>query len=220
MSANSRFTARFTAITVFAATLLAVLVAGCGSSPAGPPSATAYHWTGAQLVQPLAKPEFTLTDQQGNPFDFRRDTAGKVTLLYFGYTHCPDICPENMSLLAFALKRLPSGVRSRIAVVFVTTDPARDTAAALASWLGNFNAGFIGLTGDKAQVDLAQAQARVSLASPEPATPGSNYAVDHAAQIICYTPDNQAHVVFFQGMTNAGVAHDLERLVTSGWTGA
>jgi protein SCO1/2 len=168
----------------------------------------------------LVKPEFTLTDQNGSTFDFQRDSDGKVTLLYFGYTHCPDICPENMALLAFALKQMPAGVRSHIAVVFVTTDPARDTPAVLASWLSNFHEGFTGLTGDKAQVDLAQAQARVSLASAELAAPGSNYYVDHAAQIIAYTPDNLAHILFFQGMPSAGVARDLERLVNTGWTGA
>jgi protein SCO1 len=199
--------------------LTAVAIAACGATSSGGATPASYHWTGAELVQPLAKPEFTLTDQTGSPFDFKRDTAGKVTLLYFGYTHCPDICPENMSMLAFALRRLPSNMRSKIAVVFVTTDPPRDTPPVLAGWLGNFNAGFIGLTGSKAEVDLAQAEARVSLASPEPATPGSNYYVDHAAQIICYTPDNLAHVTFFQGMPTSGVANDLQRLVTQGWTG-
>ncbi len=190
---------------------------GCGAASASTP--TAYHWTGAEVVHPLAKPAFTLIDQNGKPFDLQRDTAGRVTLLYFGYTHCPDICPENMSMLAFAMKQLPASVRSKIAVVFVTTDPARDTPAVLASWLGNFNEGFIGLTGTKAEVDLAQAEARVSLASPEPATRGGTYYVDHAAQIICYTPDNVAHVMFFQGMPASGVASDLQRLVTQGWTG-
>lgn len=200
------------------ATLVAGLLAGCSAAAAGPSSPSAYHWTGAEVVHPLAKPEFTLTDQKGEPFDLKRDTAGKVTLLYFGYTHCPDICPANMSMLALAIKQLPASVRSRIAVVFVTTDPNRDTPAVLASWLGNFGAGFVGLTGTKAEVDVAQAEARVSLASPEPAAPGANYYVDHAAQIICYTPDNVAHIMFFQGMATSGVASDLQRLVTEGWT--
>ena len=202
------------------AALVTAMLAGCGAAAAGVSTPSPYHWTGAEVVHPLAKPEFALTDQNGNPFDFRKNTAGSVTLLYFGYTHCPDICPENMSMLAFAMKQLPTSVRSRIAVVFVTTDPARDTPAVLASWLGNFNAGFIGLTGTKAEVEIAQAEARVSLASPEPAAPGASYYVDHAAQIICYTPDDVAHIMFFQGMPTSGVASDLQRLVTNGWTGA
>ncbi|MGH7722194.1 MAG: SCO family protein [Candidatus Dormibacteria bacterium] len=196
----------------------ALLLAACGGDSPAPPSPTPYRWTGAQLVHPLAKPEFNLTDQRGQPFDFQRDSAGHVTLLYFGYTHCPDICPENMSMLAFALKDMPAADRARVQVVFVTTDPARDTPAVLASWLSNYNEGFIGLTGSKTAIDVAQIQARVSLASPEPASPGSTYYVDHAAQIIAYTPDNLAHIAFFQGMSSAKVAHDLERLVTHGWT--
>ena len=200
--------------------LAAVVLAGCGLGAAGPQPTTGYHWTGAEVVHPLVKPEFTLTDQSGKPFDFQRDTAGRVTLLYFGYTHCPDICPENMSMLAFAMKQLPAAVRSHLAIVFVTTDPARDTPPVLAAWLGTFNEGFIGLTGTKAEIDLAQAEARVSMASPEPAAPGSTYYVDHAAQIIAYTPDDLAHVMFFQGMPTSGVANDLQRLVTSGWNGS
>lgn len=197
--------------------LAAVLfLAACGGTAATVPSPTPYQWTGAELVHPLPKPEFTLTDQRGQPFDFQRDTAGKVTLLYFGYTHCPDICPEDMAMLAFALKQMSSAARKSVDVVFVTTDPARDTPAVLAAWLGNFNEGFIGLTGDKADVDLAQTEARVSVASAEPATPGSNYGVDHAAQIIAYTPDNLAHLAFFQGMSSAAVARDLDRLVAQG----
>ncbi len=84
-------------------------------------------------------------------------------------------------------------------------DPASDTAPLLAAFLSDFNAGFIGLAGTKAEVDFAQAQAqaRVSLASPEPVSPGSNYLVDHAAQIIADTPDGLAHFAFFQGMPSA-----------------
>ena len=204
---------------LLAVALLGSLAACGGTAPSPQPSAP-YHWTGATLVHALPKPDFTMTDQHGQQFDFLHGTQGRVTLLYFGYTHCPDICPEDMAMLAFALRQLPADVRSRVAVVFVTTDPARDTPPVLASWLGDFNAGFIGLTGTKAQLDTAQAEARVSFASAEPATPGAAYYVDHAAEILCYTTDDQAHIAFLQGMPAAGVAGDLRRLVTDGWTGA
>lgn len=195
-------------------------LAGCDLiGAAAQPTAAGYRWTGAPLNPPLTKPAFTLTDDHDGTFDFQTATADKVTLLYFGYTHCPNLCPENMAMLAYALKDVPVAVRQRIAVVFVTTDPARDTPSVLAAWLGTFNAGFIGLTGTKAQVDVAQAFARVSLASPVPAATGAGYLVDHAAQIIAYTPDNIAHVEFFEGMPASGVARDLDRLVTHGWTG-
>ncbi len=197
-----------------------VLLTGCnviGSTPEPTPAGN--QWTGAPLNPPLTKPSFTLTDDHSVPFDFQADTAGKVTLLYFGYTHCPNLCPENMAMVAFALKDLPAAIRARIAVVFVTTDPTRDTPSVLATWLDKFNATFIGLTGTVAQVNIAQATARVALASPVPAATGSGYLVDHAAQIIVYTPDDVGHLEFFEGMPASGVARDLDRLVTHGWTG-
>lgn len=195
-------------------------LAGCNlTGAAAQPTSAGYQWTGAPLNPPLTKPAFTLTDDHGGTFDFQAATAGKVTLLYFGYTHCPNLCPENMAMLAFAIKDLPAAVRDKVVVVFVTTDPTRDTPSVLATWLGKFNTGFVGLTGTKAQVDVAQAFARVSLASPVPAATGAGYLVDHAAQIIVYTPDNIAHLEFFEGMPASRVARDLDRLITHGWTG-
>ncbi len=202
------------------ALVFAAGLAGCGAAAAAPSPPTGYQWTGAVLVHPLTKPSFVLTDQQGQPFDFRAGTAGKVTLLYFGYTHCPDICPENMAAIAFALKDVPADVNSRIAVVFVTTDPARDTPPVLGAWLAHYNAGFIGLTGTRAQINAAQIEAAVDLASPGPTEAGGGYGVDHAAQVIAYSADNLAHVAFFQGMPASSMARDLDRLVTQPWTGA
>lgn len=200
-----------------AALVLAVLLlAACGGT-APSPSAQGYKWTGATLVHPLSKPEFTLTDQRGQPYDFKQQTAGKVTLLYFGYTHCPDVCPEDMTMLAIALKQMPVAARNDVVVLFVTTDPARDTPQVLGPYLSQFNPAFVGLTGTKAEVDLAQSDSKVSLASPEPAT-GATYYVDHAAQIIAYTPDNLAHIAFFQGMSSGSVARDLTRLATQGFS--
>lgn len=196
--------------------LLALMLAACGGTAAA--TSSGFHWTGGELVHPLAKPEFTLTDQRGQPYDFHQQTAGKVALVYFGYTHCPDICPENLTMLAIALKQVPQPARDKILVLFITTDPNRDTPAVLGPYVEQFNPAFIGLTGTKAQVDLAQLDAKVTLASPEPAAPGAPYVVDHAAQIIAYTPDNQAHIVFFQGMASSGVASDLTRLATRGWS--
>ena len=195
---------------------LALMLAACGGTAAA--DSGGYHWTGGELVHPLAKPEFTLTDQQGKAYDFDQQTAGKVAVVYFGYTHCPDVCPEDMTLLALALKQVPASVRDKIVVLFITTDPDRDTPAVLGTYLAQYNPSFVGLTGTKAQVDLAQLQAKVTLASPEPTAPGAPYYVDHAAQMIAYTPDNQAHLTFFQGMPSSGVGNDLARLATKGWS--
>lgn len=121
-------------------------------------------------------------------------------------------------MLAIALKQMPESARNDVVVLFVTTDPDRDTPAVLGTYLSQYNPAFVGLTGTKAEVDLAQSAAQVTLASPEPASPGSTYYVDHAAQIIAYTPDNKAHIAFFQGMNSTSVAHDLTRLATQGYS--
>ncbi|MHB8488669.1 MAG: SCO family protein [Candidatus Dormibacteria bacterium] len=196
-------------------------LAGCALiGSAAQPTPGGYQWTGAPLNPPLSKPSFTLTDDHNIPYNFRAETEGEVTLLYFGYTHCPNLCPENMAMLAFALKDLPAIIRAKVVVVFVTTDPNRDTPSVLATWLDKFNPTFIGLTGSVTQVDVAQVFAHVPVASPVPDATGAGYLVDHPAQIIVYTPDNVAHLEFFEGMLASGVAHDLDHLVTQGWTNA
>jgi protein SCO1/2 len=92
----------------------------------------------------LPKPNFTLTDTNGNPYDLDGQTQGYLTALYFGYTNCPDVCPTHMANIAAALRQLPASVTSHIKVLFVTTDPARDTPAVLRAWLNNFDPTFIG----------------------------------------------------------------------------
>ena len=109
-------------------------------------------WLGVPLDPPTAKPGITLTDTGGRSYDLLTRTAGKITLLYFGYTHCPDVCPLLMSNIAAALKQLPGKDAAQIAVVFVTVDPARDTAPVLRAWLDTMDPGFVGLTGSIEQI--------------------------------------------------------------------
>src|SRR5450631_1358067 len=106
-------------------------------------------YRGGLVTPPLPKPGFVLTDTSGAAFDFRKSTEGYVTLLFFGYTYCPDQCPMHMANLSVALKRLPAGTADQIKLVFVTTDPARDSPAVLRRWLELFDRHFIGLTGSE-----------------------------------------------------------------------
>jgi protein SCO1/2 len=165
----------------------------------------------------LAKPDFTLTDTSGQPFNLRASTADYLTLLYFGYTHCPDVCPTHMANIAAALHQLPATVTSRIKVVFVTTDPARDSGPVVRDWLNHFDPSFVGLTGTAAQVQTAEAASGM-----QPSTVqfqgGGNYAVDHAAQVEAFTTDNMSHVVYPGGYQQADWVNDLPRLV-NGWKG-
>ena len=120
---------------MFASILAAALLSCRSSTPpkpaaAAPPDTTS-QVQGLALSPPQEKPSFTLTDTQGKPFDFRKETDGYVTLLFFGYTHCPDVCPVHMSNIAQALKNMPAPDASRVKVVFVTNDPDRDDATRL-----------------------------------------------------------------------------------------
>src|SRR3984957_3943510 len=86
-------------------------------------------YRGGLVAPPLAKPRFVLRDPSGAPFDFWNRTQGSVTLLFFGYTYCPDQCPMHMANLGAALKNIPAGIADQVTLVFVSTDPARDTPA-------------------------------------------------------------------------------------------
>jgi protein SCO1/2 len=199
---------------VLAAGAVAVLVGSGGDGD----TADDGGWHGV-LQDPTPRPEFTLTDTEGRPFDFAAETQGRLTLLFFGYTHCPDICPGHMSILTGALE-MPGVPQPQ--VVFVTTDPARDTPERLRDWLDNFDDDYIGLTGTVEEVAAAEAAAFVGGSSrlddegrpvavePDPA---SDYQVGHAAQILAYTPDDQAHVVYPFGVRRQDWAADLPRLL-------
>jgi protein SCO1 len=196
--------------------ILAVgLLSGCATSRATRSdqgaSTRAGGWSGAIPSSPMRKPDITLTDQDDRRFALEPATRGKVTLLYFGYTHCPDVCPLTMSMLAEAVKALPAATAHKIQVVFVTTDPRRDTPARLREWLANFDRSFVGLTGTRAAIANAQRQAGAPPSVTEPLSNGG-YGVDHGAFVYAYSPDDLAHIVYFQGVQPAGLAADLRRL--------
>src|SRR5689334_12996628 len=113
-------------------------------------------YRGGIVTPPLPKPSFVLTDTSGAPFDFSNRTRASVTLLFFGYTYCPDQCPMHMANIGAALKRLPPAMADQVKLVFVTTDPARDTPERLRQWLDNFDKRFIGLTGNDATLLAVQ----------------------------------------------------------------
>jgi protein SCO1 len=176
---------------------------------------SAYH--GGLVTPPLPKPGFTLTDTSGVPFDFRRETDGYVTLLFFGYARCPDECPLHMANVAQSLKKLPAAVGDRVKLVFVTTDPARDRPKVLRAWLNQFDKRFIGLTGSQSAIDAVQAAAGMPVAA-KVARAGDDYAVGHANFVIAYTRDNLAHVIYPGGVTRQDWAADLPQLVNETWS--
>ena len=170
---------------------------------------------GAVLPEPLPRPDFTLPDQDGQPYDFAARTAGKLTFLFFGYTYCPDVCPVNMSTLAAALRGLPYEDRQRVAVVFVTVDPERDTPARLKEWLSAFDPEFVGLRGTVEQANAAAARLNLPPAVREPGD-SVDYTVGHAATVVAFSPDGPARVVYPFGTRREDWVHDLPVLLGHG----
>lgn len=174
-------------------------------------------WAGALLGEPIPRPDFTLTDTEGQPFDFRERTRGQFTMLFFGYTNCPDICPIQMATLARALEEPGS---PQPTVVFVTTDPERDTPERLRSWLDGFDTEFIGLTGTPEEIAAAEEAAEVAASTRLPDEPGEpvdedaeEYLVGHSSQVLAFTPDDQAHVAYPFGVRMQDWLADLPRLL-------
>ena len=202
------------------ASILAAALLSCRSSTPPKPAAAAPDTTsqvqGLALSPPQEKPSFTLTDTQGKPFDFRKETDGYVTLLFFGYTHCPDVCPVHMSNIAQALKNMPAPDASRVKVVFVTNDPDRDDATRLRGWLDAFDPTFIGLRGTPAQVGAAEAAAHIPPSEKDTTAGGAGagaYLVGHAAYVYACTPDNICRFLYPFGFRQSNWAHDLPLLV-------
>ena len=197
---------------------LLFLVAGCdrGREPAPDPNTDPYK--GLELMQAMGKPEFTLTDLDGRDFDFRKETDGHLTLLFFGYTNCPDVCPLHMANIGAVLRQQPPEVANRVKVVFVTTDPERDSIPLLKEWLGRFSPQIIGLTGTAAEVSAAQQAARQLPAYRDTVNRLVNggYSVGHAAQVIAFTPDDSLRVVYPFGIRQEDWAYDIPKLVRIG----
>jgi protein SCO1 len=177
---------------------------------------TQKRYRGGLVAPPLPKPRFVLTDTSGAPFDFWKRTEGSITLLFFGYTYCPNECPMHMANLGAALKKLPHGIAGQVKLVFVTTDPARDKPMGLRRWLDNFDRRFVGLTGAPAALDAAQRSAAVPLAQKTDAGNG-NYSVTHANFVVAYTKDNLGHVIYPGGVSESDWVHDLPLLVKETW---
>jgi protein SCO1 len=185
-----------------------LLFAACSrSADTNPPSVG-----GITITPAIPKPAFTLRDTDGRPFNFRTQTHGKLTFLFFGYTHCPDVCPLQMANLASALHELPPRLAHNVMVVFVTTDSERDTPQRLRQWLDRFDSSFVGLTGTLARVNAAQAQLRVLVPVEHEASGAGTYSVGHSAVVLAFSPDDSAHVVYPIGVRQSAWTADLQRL--------
>jgi protein SCO1/2 len=199
--------------------IVAALLAGCGSSKSSTPPATSTAAPAANALRGLVpepfpiKPSFTLTDTAGRPYSFAQATRGKLTYLFFGYTHCPDACPATMSYIRYALSRQPAAIRKQVAVVFVTVDPARDTGHVLRQWLDHYSDSFVGLTGSLPQIGQVEHLAGVPTAILQKRKGVASYQVEHSSVLFVYSPDDRSHVVYATGFKPQDYAHDLPLLL-------
>ncbi len=190
--------------------LVGIYVAACGVPADGGTRGELRGWA---MDTPIPKPDLRLTDTNGEAFDLREETDGYLTLVFFGYTHCPDVCPVHMANLSAVFGDLIPEVRDRIKVVFVSTDPERDTSERLRSWLDNFDRAFIGLRGSLDDINAALSSMLLPGVAVIPGEHGSEPLIGHPSAILAFSPDGLARVRYPYGVRQADWAHDLPLLV-------
>ncbi len=183
------------------------LIAACA------PNVSTDDLQGVKIDPPQPKPEFTLTDTSGQLYDFAAETEGKLTLLYFGYLNCPDICPVHLAQIAETFDRLPDVAREAV-VVFVSVDPERDTPEQIREFLDNFDSRFVGLTGTLEELEAAQTAAGVPAAVF--VGEGDDYTVNHDARVLAFAPDGLMHSFYPFGVRQSEWNNDLQILAGIG----
>lgn len=213
------FSARRTGMATALVAAAGLALTACGSSSGDEPAAVVATPSISStpgtisLDPPDAKPALTLTDEDGHSYDLVKQTEGRPTLLYFGYTHCPDVCPTTMADIALAARKLPAAERGKLRVVFVSTDPTRDTPRRLRQWLGSIDPDFTGLTGDFTAIQKAARSLGVGIARPVKHKGGSE-TVSHGAEVLVFSPrDDKAHFFYTAGTSEQRYAADLPRIV-------
>ena len=153
---------------------------------------------------------FALTDHNGQSRTLA-DFKGKVVVVFFGYTHCPDVCPTTLSELASIKKALGSEAE-RLQVIFITLDPQRDTPELMAGFVPAFDSSFLGLWGEQAVIDKVAKDFKI-FAQKVPSKDGKSYTIDHTAG--SYVFDDQGRIRLFvrHGQGGDGLQKDLQRLL-------
>lgn len=183
---------------------LAVLAAGCSGD---------VSWKTKDIGGMMPELEFTLTSEDGETVKAERYT-GRVNLLFFGYTHCPDVCPITLGRLRGVMDRLPEDVAEQIRVLFVSVDPRRDDPEALRTYTDQFGERFVGLTGSRDQLDALTKRYRTTYGYGEADEQG-NYEVSHGSAVYAFDPAGDARLLIRSDDDLAAIASDLEQLVQS-----
>jgi protein SCO1/2 len=187
---------------LFAALLL--LAAGCQRSD----GFRSTDITGAEFGR-----DFTLTDQRGVPRTLA-DFKGKAVAVFFGYTHCPDVCPTTLAELASAMKKLGTAA-DKVQVLLITVDPERDTPDVLGPYVTAFDPRFLALRGDADQTAQVAREFKVIYQKVGGKAP-DNYTMDHSAGTYIFDPQGRLRLYVGYGQGSEVFAHDIGRLLAAG----
>lgn len=176
------------------------------------------------LVKPAPpRPALVLPDTEGQHFDLRDRPDGEVTVVFFGYTHCPDVCPTTMADLAQARRSLPERLRPGVQIVFITEDPERDTPPVLREWLDRFDADIVGLLGGTPETQrvLRELYLPETERVEDPETPivhpddghehPSEFGLEHAGIIYVFAREDRV-LIYSGGFTPQDYADDFRTL--------
>lgn len=187
-----------------AALTFASLMAAC--SERGAP------WQLTNVTGHLPDLQFSLTADDGKPVDASA-FKGQTTLVYFGYTHCPDVCPETMARLMQVLAKLGRKDAEHVRILFISVDPARDTPQALHDYVDAFDARHArGLTGTDRQIESLARRYRVAY-QMEKRDPKGNYEVTHSSAVYIFDAQGRARLLATERDSPDAVTHDLRRIV-------
>jgi protein SCO1/2 len=192
-----------------------LLLAACGGTQQvgeAAPGSPGDGMNGDVLDEPYVVPDVTLTDTDGAPYDLVTDTEDPLTLVFFGFTNCPDICNVVLSSLASARTRLSDEQREQMEVVFVTTDPARDDEDTIRAYLDRFDPSFTGLTGEMASLQEAAAAFSIFFEKGDK-LPSGGYDVAHGSYIAAVDGDDRVPVVWDEQTSAAQLAEDVSALL-------
>lgn len=184
--------------------LVLVGLSGCG------PGALA-KLRGGTIQPAMDAPDFTLTDQNGNPFTLS-STEGKVVMLYFGYTSCPDVCPLTLSDLRYVREKMGAEAED-VQVIFVTVDPERDTQQVLKKYVAAFDPTFIGLRGNPEEIKSAADLFGAKFKKTNLPNSALGYAMDHSAFIYVIGRDGRLLETFPFGAAREDILNDMQILV-------
>lgn len=189
---------------------------GCSNGESAEAEDDNLGFAGVVLGYPLARPTVDFVDASGEAYNVSERTAGKLTLMLFGYTSCPDVCPVHLSVISNALEKVP-GPAAKTTVIMVGCDTARDTPEVLRTYLDKRNEDFVGLTADATVIDDVLEGLQLPPIVLEPPAADGSYVVGHPSQILAYTPDDLCHILYPFGVRAQDWVKDLPRLQTFDW---